>query len=360
MKKLIKIFGLFTVTGLIMSCSDSPNNSDAENPDTTVEEDMSNIESSLDNTIELMGNLEDGSFSTAMKSFLGMSAGEITSEDWIEDVFTGMEDYIDIEATEDNRRFDFNAHRGVYSYNPNNDEWTQSSSNNITLQFPSSENSNSNDMTAILSNYADAQANVDGDSYFLPTQLLLEVEKSGERIFAFDLKNLVYSDNPDLPVPNIVDVEIFTAPFTHTLKYNKNSSTEFSFSFKVENDDLLTGIDLELKLGSDDYANLEEEDLENLSGSLMLTSNFTIDFDFEVGTLLTIDDPSENQINSLFNAEVKYKSFVIGQLEWSEENEDVMIIYKDGTSESASRYYEDFVERIETVFFAFSGDWVDF
>lgn len=353
---LVLFIGILSITS---ACSD---NSVDANEDLTVEEDNANIESSLDNMISLLDELGDGSFSSSLNTFVGASSGNFNSDDWAGDVFSGMEDYIDFESTEDNRRFDFNAHTGLYEYDDISGSWSKSSSaNSIVLRFPSSENSSSNDTELTISEYSDVTTQIDGGSYYLPSRLLLQIEKDDEELFRFNLNELQYSDDPDIPVPSVVDLDIYTAPFTHSLNFNRNSSTNFLFNIAVENgDDLVTGLELELDLSHDQFSSIEEGDVENMSGSLHMTSALTIEYDIEVGTLASIDNPTENQINSLFSADILYQGSIIGELVYSEENEDILIVYKDGTSESTARYYEDFAEKVETVFYAFTGDWVDF
>ncbi|MEX2605494.1 MAG: hypothetical protein WD361_14885 [Gracilimonas sp.] len=357
MKKIKLLFGIILFLGIIISCGDTSTDT---NEETTVEQDIANIENTLDNTISLLSDLEDGNFSSSMKSFLGMSSGNVNSEDWIDDVFSGLEDYIDVESTEDNQRFDFNAHTGEYTY-ASSGEWTKSSSNNIVLNFPSSENSSGNDMKMTISGYQDVSVNIDGDSYYLPSALALSIEKNNDELFAFNLNELQYSDNPDLPIPTRVDLDIYTAPFNNSFDFSRQSSTDFEFVYILSDaDDTVFGIELKLSIAHDNYSELDDDDFEELSGEMLVTSDMKIVFDVDIGTLITIDDPSENQINTLFNASVLYNDVSIGELEYSEEEEDILIVYKDGTSESTSRYYEDFLEKLETVFFSFTGDWVDF
>ncbi|MEX0721457.1 MAG: hypothetical protein WD059_12370 [Balneolaceae bacterium] len=352
-------FGLVIFLFLIISCSGNTSDS---NDETTVDEDIENITSSLNKTTSLFSGLEDGEFSTFVKSFAGIQSGNVTSDDWIEDVFSGLEDFVDADATEDNRRFDFNAHAGTYTYNHNTGGWSQSSSaNSIVLLFPSSESASDNDMALTLSGYQDGTANIDGDSYYLPTSFLIVAEKSGTEIFKFHLKEINYSNDPDFPLPTVVDLDVYTAPVSYTLTFNRSSSKDFSLGFSLTNEDeLITAFELALKLAHDDYDNLMEEDLEKLTGNIQLTSDLTLEFEAELGTLFSLNDPSENQINTMITCNVLYNGTNIGELEYVEAEDDIFIVYKDGTSESASRYYEKFAEDIEAIFFPFAGDWVDF
>ncbi|MEX2477889.1 MAG: hypothetical protein WD357_05600 [Gracilimonas sp.] len=365
------IFGLLIFSmGVFFSCGETStdsnsNEQDPEDPiteETTVAEDKINIENSLDNTIALLRDLENGKFLSTLETFVGASSGEFSSDDWVEDVFAGLEDFVDTQSIEDNYRFDFNTHSGVYVYNISNENWSKaSSSNNIVLEFPSSENKSSNDLTLTISDFSDVSVNLEGESYYLPNKIDILVEQDGEAIFHFDLNKLLYSNDPDLPLPTAIDLSLMMSPFTHTVSYSKNSSTNYALDIGVLNgEDVVTGFQLEVELAHDNYDNLEEEDIEKIKGLIKLTSDLTVQFDIDSGTLFSLNDPSENQINSLVTAEVLFKEVLIGELEYSEVEEDIMIVYKDGSSESSSRYYEDFLDQLETVFYSFTGDWIDF
>ncbi|MDR8390921.1 hypothetical protein NC796_07220 [Aliifodinibius sp. S!AR15-10] len=393
--KKFKIFSICTLLVMLMfvgfSCSDSgtggdngdpqvenPNddqdNDDDQNDDgddnddsdddgsgeTTVEEDKEHIELSIDNALSALEDLGKGDLSVAIETFLQANAGEVDAA-WAEDMFTELEGYINTSSIEENHRFDFAAHAGTYTWNSGSQTWTKTSaSGQIVLHFPSSSSSNSNDVTVTLSEYDDTAVVIDGDGFYLPTSLSTKVELDGTEIFRFDLKEIAYSDNA-LPIPTALDIEIFTAPFTHQIMFAKNSNTEYQFSLTVDNNGtLVTGLDTKLTLAHSDYNNLDEDDFEMLTGTFNLTQDLAIDFSGEIGTLAALDDPSENQINSLVTAEVLYQDTKIGDLEYSAEAENVIIIYKDGSSETVDRYYERFAEELELIFHTYTGDWVSF
>lgn len=371
--KKYTIYGFLIIFAMIgYSCSDTSTDAnkgsngndddDDENPipeETTVEDDIINLETSMDITASLLDELGEGTFIGSLKTFLGASSGNFDSEDWAEEVLVGLEDFIDVESIEDNSRFNFADHTGLYEWDTNSETWSKSSSSDhIVLEFPASENSSGNDMIFTISEYTDASTNVDGDNIYLPTRVQAQIELDGAVIFQLNLNELQYSNNSDLPVPERLDLEIFTAPFTQTLTVDRNSGTDFVLSYELSNEeDLVIGTSLELKLAHSDYGNLDDEDFENLSGTINLTEDLLLTFDAQLGMLFAIDDPSENQINSLVEGEVAYKGVKIADLEYSEEDENIVIFYKDGSSDTADKYYEDFLEELELIFYAFTGDW---
>lgn len=359
LKKLV-VFVLLIFVGL--SCSDSatdPNSDDDPSDDgddpteeVTVDDDIDNIESAVDVTITSLENLRDGEFTANMETFMNSESSY--------KIGSGLEAILDTESIESNRRFDFNAHTGVYSWQSDTEEWSETSeSDNIILEFPSSQSVASNDMMFEVSEYSDSETTIDGEQYYLPTRIQSQLENEGDLIFGFNLNELEYSSN-DLPLPNTLDLEIITAPLTHAITFSRDNSTEFSFSFDLlENDELTAGIALNLEVAHDNYSSLHEEDLENLTATLQFSDDLSLDAEMELGSLLTAENPTEDDINSLFTAEVLYEDSKIADLEYSEEEDTFIIIYRDGSSESIDRYFEDFSEDIEKAYSNLDKKWID-
>ena len=63
-----------------------------------------------------METLEGGGFSMALKDFLGLQNGEVTSEEWAE----GLVEELDtvFESSENPDRFRFDASTGEYAWDP--------------------------------------------------------------------------------------------------------------------------------------------------------------------------------------------------------------------------------------------------
>lgn len=314
--------GETTSTTFNVSCSAS--SEDAEE----------NIQSSIDNTVTSLQNLQSGKFASSAMSFTG-------SSEWMADISTGMENIFMLESSQN--RFDFASKTGVYEWDSSSNEFSAaSSSENIVVKFPISESSSSNNAEFTVSEYSDAATTVGGEQMYLPTRIQSELKVDGESTFALNLNEMEYSYN-SLPIPSLMDLEIYTAPFTHTLKLERTNDTDFSFSFDLSNGDQSTfGLSLDLELASSDYSMLQEEDLETLEGSIRFSGNLAVNFTVDdLGELMQLDNPSESTVNSLVFAEVMYNDNKVGELEYSAEEETVVIIYSDGSSEPIDQFYED-------------------
>lgn len=348
------LVALFAVLAYGVGCD-----SDDPDPDTTVDDDIANIDASLDAMLDGIAALESGSLSDAIKSFLDPSSGDYENAAWAEDIIDGLDGVISFDEVEDNRAFDFAANRGVYVWNATTGAWSRTgTSDTIVLRFPTSPSASTNGAELTLSAYADASVTIDGDLYRLPTRVEAALTVDGDRVLFVNLRDVTYDSGNSIPVPTAFALDIFTAPHTHTFTYRRNTSTNFDFDFTLRNSSgtRVTGIELGVTLAHDDYDELEVEDIEGVTATLYASENLQIDFSGDIGALAALEDPSETQVNSLLSAEVFYNDQKIGDLEYDEGTEDVLIIYKDGESESTDRYYDSFLDRLEAIWVEYTGD----
>lgn len=307
-----------------------------------VEDDKENIQSSMDDAIASLDDLRNGMFVGSLENFLGSSA------EWKADISSGFENIFMLESSQN--RFDYASKTGVYVWDSSSESFSNSSSSeNIVVEFPAAESSTSNNAEFTFSEYSDASTTVDGEQVYLPTRVQSELMVDGESTFALNLNDAEYTQG-NLPIPSLVDLEILTAPSTHTLSFERNNDTNFSFSYDLSNEEQSAfGLSLSLELANSDYSTLQEEDLETLEGSVSFSGNLTVDLTVDdFGELIQLQNPSENTVNSLVAAEVYYNDEKVGELEYSAEEENVIIIYRDGSSETVDRYIEGFQELFQT------------
>ena len=335
-------------TALFVTGCDS---GDATPDDTTVQQDIANIEATIDELVAAGTALNGGPLSVALKSFLKLSNGEADA-DWAEDVVTELDDVLDIDV-ENDRRFNFSANTGVYVWSRTSRTWARTGpSSDVVLQFPSAEAQTTNNATLTLRGYRDTPVTIDGEAYGLPSALTLDVTVGGTRVFAVNLQNAAYDTTSDILVPTAVTAEVFTAPQTHTVAYTRSTPTDFALTYRLvgANDAPVVNLTAAVKLASADYDEIEAEDVVRVSGTLATGTDLSTAFNIQAGQIAALDDPTEAQINALVSAVVSFDGAEIGTLEYDEPTEDVFIVYKDGTSGSTARYYDALVDRLEAVF----------
>jgi len=326
--------------------------------DLSPDEAENRINSSIDGLSESMGTLEGGGFSTALKDFLGLQNGEATSEEWAERLVEELDTVF--ESSENPDRFQFEESTGEYAWNSGTRQWTeQGSSGSVILQFPASEGASSNNATLELSQYSDTELTVDGETVYLPTSGTGSISVGGSEVFSVNLSGVDYTteDGLEVPIPQSFSLEILTAPHTHAFALNENSSTDFDFSFDLSNgDQLVAGLSIGAKLTTDNYDELEGTDVKELSGELRIGSDLTVPYSIEVGELAAFDDPTEEQINDRLDATVEYQGQQIATLRYDKATEQVEVVYSDGSVDSASDFYEDFLNEMESIWSDYLGD----
>lgn len=320
------------------------------NADNTVQQDVSAIEGALDGLLRSISALESGGLSAAFKGFTRLSNGEIES-DWAEDLVGELGDILDFDQIEDQLAFDYGARTGVYEWSSSQQSWSRTGpSSNIVLRFPSSESQGSNNAILTVSTYQDVAVTVDGDRYRLPSALRADLEIDGNKLFEINLRDLEYESGNDLPVPTRLQLDLFTEPLEHRLTLRRTSSDVYDLSAEVTHDDeRVTELEGTVELAQTDYDELEIEDLVRVDAELRLGDEFRAVFDGRPGQIASLDDPVEADINALFSARVFLGDNQVGDIEYREANDEVVVVYKDGTSEGSQRYYESRLDRLETI-----------
>jgi len=325
------------------------------NEELSAEEAANRIDSSIDALGESMRTLENGGLSTDVKAFLGLDNGTPTSEEWVEQLLSG----IDAVFESSNERFLFDASIGEHVWTPNTNEWEEEeAAGSVILRFPASEGATGNNATFELSQYSDTPVTADEETVYLPTSGTASIAVEGTEVFAVNLSEAAYTteDGLDIPLPQSFTLEILTAPHTHTFVLSENSSTDYEFSFSLANgDDLVAGISIQASLGTDNYDVLELNDVEELSGAVRISGDLTIPYTIAVGELVAFDNPTEEQINNRVDATIEYQGQQIATLRYDKSAEQVEIVYSDGSVDAASDFYENFLGEMETAWSDYLG-----
>ena len=97
----------------------------------------------------------------------------------------------------------------------------------------------------------------------------------------------------------------------------------------------------------------------------MILCGYVLDYFVDLAKLIKLDnlndDITDDQINDNIDFAISLKSSKVANLILREGNDDfeVRILYKDGTSENSSVYYESFADDVEALFSDITGAWED-
>lgn len=325
-------------------------------PDLSPDEAADQINTSIDGLSESLETLEGGAFSTRFKSFLGLQNGEVTSGDWAEELIQGLDSVF--ETTNDDR-LDFDGSTGEYAWNADQRQWEQqATSDDVVLRFPADDGSTSNNATFTLSEYEDTGVTVGQETIYLPASGAASLSVEGTEVFSIDLSNVAYETEEGLetPIPQSFTLDVLTAPHTHLFELTNDSGTDYSFSFELSNDDqLVAGLSTNVLLATDDYDELEETDIDEISGEVKIGSDLTVPYSIQAAELAQLDDPSEEEINDRFDASIEYEGQEIATLRYDEGTEEIFVVFADGSEEPASAFYQDFLDEMETVWSDYTG-----
>ena len=359
-----KITNLFLIILLVVSgCKkeDDPvvNNNTNNNASTTISQDKQNITNTFESMESCVNSLKNGYGATTLKNFLNLEEGEVLAEDWIEDMIDNIDDLLDLDAIDDNNRFDYSGNAGTYTWIQSSQSWTKNSNTNkIIINFPATEWNQSNDAVFTFQSYSDISLFYDGENISAPTSVIADLYVDGIKVFdingsySYDLGNAI-------PIPTNIYTTLTFTPYIITISAQRITSKEFEADITITNNSgCITTLHADVRIAHDDYENLEETDIVEVN-TILVHDNMKIE-GYMDGSLFGYDDPSNTQINAMTDVDLFYTNTKIGELifQTNSDNDDkVNIIYMDGSSEDVETYYDPFVTNIEQILFPFMGDW---
>lgn len=351
------------------NCPETPNADQADFDDdgigdtcdeTTVEEDQTYIQSALDLTFNCIRDFKNGDgIDFIIDDMLSISAGQMAENVWAEALVENMgtDLFQDVEAA-DGLGLYLSEIGGVYEFSKVDSSWTKSSNSKtrLELQFPSLESKSSNNASIVLEDYADEEHIINEENYHLPTKGTISLTVDGTELLAVSINEVIYGDG-DLPIPSKVDISIYVNPMTLQVVLESESSTKYAADVNFSGDDGCSfGAAVEVELAHDDLSNLIlEEDIKSLTAEVRMEF-MSIVTASNLADLLALQDPTEQQINDLVDLDVLINNFKVADVEYSEKDETVYLIFKDESSEDALDYFEDFVNDVISLIEDFTGE----
>ena len=333
---------------------------DTSNSTRSAEEDQKIVEDGIKTLLSCIEELESGELSNLLIKLYDNADADY--EDYHETMVEAIENIPNyqplLNSTYPEERLNASNYYGIYTYNKLYNSWSTSPSDSeIKLIFPMYTNSTSNDTYITLSNMTEEYMNIEDPIYF-PTKLLIEMFHMDEKMFGVDVSNVDYKMSGEIPVPEDVDVSIYTNPFTHDISIDKIYDDEFSLDYSLSNGSgCITEISGVVKLLSTDYENLEDNDIDQILLNIN-TNGMKFDVDIDAERLFALDDPSTTQLNYFIDVEVYSGNTLLGELELQEdENEEyyVNMVFVDGTVVNTEYFdgigiqADDFIETIEGI-----------
>lgn len=364
MNKLNFLLSLLLITFLAFSCKkDDDDGSEMEEEmeivETTIAQDQQNIQASFDDGIACTAEMKNGKMVTSlMREFLDLADGEVLNDEWIDQIFTNFDNVVNVEAIDDNNRFDLSFYEGTYTFNHADFSWSKSNLNNkVVIEFPSSPIKNNNNAKITVENYSDTNVTIEQENLWLPKQVDIKIEADGEEIIRVDLNNVEYANNADFEIPIAVDLNVYMNPFNMSLKVDRTTATDFEVDMAMASSSCTMSARATVELNDSDFENLNEDSFKEITIELGL-NDLKVQTLTGLADLIKLDDPTENQINSVLDLDVLFNNMKIADLKFDDEAESLILVYKDGITEEDSQiYYQPFVDQFEALIQEFTGPW---
>tara|TARA_B110000858_G_C17734367_1_gene441779 strand:+ start:159 stop:1244 length:1086 start_codon:yes stop_codon:yes gene_type:complete len=358
-----KIINVFLIILLVVSgCKkedDPVVNNNNNSSSTTIAQDKQNISNTFSSMESCITTLKNGYGATALKNFLNLDQGEVLAEDWIEDMLDNIDDLLDLDAIDDDNRFDYFGNTGTYTWIQSSQSWNKNSNTNkIIINFPATEWDQSNDAVFTFHSYSDISLFYDGENIFAPTSVVADLYVDGTKVF--DINGIYsYDMGNATPIPININTTLTFTPYIISISALRITSKEFEADITItDNSGCIITLHADVRISHDDYENLDETDIVEVN-TIFVHDNMKIE-GYMDGSLLSYDDPSNTQINAMTDVELFYTNSKIGELifQTNSNNDDkVNVVYMDGSSEDVETYYDPFVTNIEQILFPFMGDW---
>jgi hypothetical protein len=240
---------------------------------------------------------------------------------------------------------------GNYTWNAGRQRWDKTSRNDILVQFPSKEGGSQNCEFGITQ-YTDQKCDIEGTEIYLPTKISAYFNKDGVKISGVEAE----ADYTNYGIPKMASISVYAKPVTlaTTLRQDTDSrySATLSISDETDNKNSLSfSGEAAISKAINNYSSFSDLEINNLR-FILNQFDLKIEGSIDFKTLNGIRNPSVTDINACINLEVFWKNKKTGTLRVEEVGRTryLFIVYKDGTRENTSLYYDSFIVDIENIF----------
>ncbi len=362
MKKMLLGFSAFTLM-FAYSCKkedDKKDDDDNTNTVTTVAQDKTNLAATQNAMFTCLKSLHDGKGVQTIVHFFNVVNGEVLDTAWVKGMLDSLPSVVPENAMSSG--FNFDAAAGTYTYSVGSKQWTYANTptDKIIINFPSDKSKSTNNVELVATKLIMTDFVNGTDTVHLPKSGSITLNVDGGKTLQLSLNNMEYSSD-STHIPTAIDASAFIDPFVFTLKETMVGSKTFKVEFDMSNNSsCVYDVDVQLDLATDDYANVNNEDIDLVTASYGF-NDFQVDATVKFAAMSAFDNPTADQINSNVTATVSYAGSKIGDLKAYAVTPDsvrLYIFYKDNTSEDVLSVYGDtFKSDMEGVWSDITGSW---
>lgn len=346
----------FTSVGLFLLAASAFTACKSDSPAaTTVSEDKTNIQAALDSLSSNLDQLSNGSFFQAEAEFLNIKGGIAQDVNWADSVSNGLGDVIDNKNVFADGRFGFSALVGKYTWNGNSAPWTKTTSSTFVAQFPSSKTSTKNNCELGITKYTDQSVTINGNAIYLPTAADVYLKKDNMQIASLAIA-AAYTPSG---LPAKASVQLYLKPATTSVLATRKADNKYGFAFSIVNENnkangFLVEGDVTFATNVSNYTELSNATVDFVQLTI-LQGKLAVSGTVDVKAITALQESGTatlSDLNKQINLAVLYNNQNIGQLkiEAVGNTPAVFIVYKDGTQENTSIYYNSFVSNLKSIY----------
>lgn len=339
---------------------------------TTVKQDKENLEAAMNNFYSCLKTLNDGGFADFIYS-------SVFKEDVVDVVvnpkggsYKQKENWVNFVLEKFTNQygkflggFDYPKFKGKYTWNVADKKWERGESTIVELYFPSKKDGTSNNVKFIVDSYEDTPINHESEKINFPTKGHVYAEIDNEKVFELSFKNIRFDVKTNFSMPLNGEVILYTKPFTHNINFKRVTPLNFDLTYTLKSEASCEyAMNYQIVLNNSDYGNFSKlkKDVKLVKGYFAhnaLKFNYTADISKFNNLNKELEDLSDADVNSLFNAELSYNNLKISDVTFDSSIDDdnkiyLYLTFKDGSKESLSKYVGDFREKIKEIFKRFS------
>jgi hypothetical protein len=264
---------------------------------------------------------------------------------------------IKTKATYIGEGFNFDLHKGTYTWNSATQSWVKTDNANYIVIIYPTEGSNTNNAKLTVSKYTE-------DINYNPTAIEAKLEVNDVKVVEIRF-SATWNTNDD---PSLLNVEIYLKPFTFAGGFEQTSSTAaVNFSILFNNTRIfaaslnVTFTDTTKEVIKKVTGFVQYREVK-ISASVNVSNIITIIEQVDGGTssYATIDE-ALNAINKEIDAKVTKDGALVAKIKLgihATEGISVMLKFSDGSEELAQPYFESFIASLEE-FFDFLDSYFD-
>lgn len=348
-----KVVVAFLGAMLVVGCSKNESGSEQEQTSSLIARnaEQQSIENTIANFYDCLKKLKPTGFSDFFYDNFFIPAANADSKTWynfLNDKF--KEQYV-------KTSFDYESVKGTYHWENDKKSWTKTAENQkLELHFPKNSVTEHNNAILVVENYT----SINVSTFSLPQTGKFTVTVDGNKVMEVEAKSIRYGFIPTLiEEANIV---IYGNPFTTTVDLKRDGKVYNFKSNTSSPDGCVTTVNGVINLTNNnnistdgiDFKKVAFENFKNLTFDVNYEDlKINVNADIEGLKKLNKEEYSVEEMNTYVKVDVISGGKKVAELKYNKDGNgkyDPDVVFLDGTTEKAEKYFSYFSRKVKHVF----------